>query len=65
MKLIPLTDASSSTTIYVNPAQVLYCIMTDRRTSEGQTQTNITFLKGRDVTVIGTVDEVAKTLMGT
>ena len=64
MKLIPFTEASSSTTIYINPAQVLYCLVADRRTSVGKTQTSITFLKGRDVTVVGAVDEVAETLMG-
>ena len=63
MKMIPFTDPSSSTTIYINPAQVLYCVTNDRRTSEGQLQTNISFLKGRDVTVVGTVDDVAAKLM--
>jgi hypothetical protein len=63
MEMIPFIDASSSNTIYINPAQVLYCIVNSRRTAEGQTQTNICFLKGCDVTVLGTVDEVAAKLM--
>jgi hypothetical protein len=63
MKLIPFKDASSSHTIYINPTQVLYCAVSERRTSEGQPQTNITFLKGRDVTIVGTVDDVAAKLM--
>jgi len=63
MKMIPFTNASSSDTIYINPAQVLYCVASDRHTSEGRKQTNICFLKGRDVTIVGTVDEVATKLM--
>ena len=63
MKMIPFVDATSSNTFYINPAQVLYCITNERLTSEGQAQANICFLKGRDVTVVGTVDEVASKLM--
>ena len=63
MKLIPFIDASSSHTIYINPAQVLYCVASERRTTEGQMQTNVCFLKGRDITIVGTVDEVAEKLM--
>jgi len=63
MEMIPFVDASSSDTIYINPAQVLYCVSCERRSSEGQKQANICFLKGRDVTVVGTVDEVAAKLM--
>jgi hypothetical protein len=61
--MIPFVDASSSSTIYINPAQVLYCIANERRMTDGQTQTDICFLKGRDITVVGTVDEVAAKLM--
>ena len=64
MQMIPFTDASSSQTIYVNPEQVIYCVVDERRTSDGRVATNISFLKGRDVTVLGTVDEVAAKLMG-
>ena len=64
MKMIPFTDASSSHTIYINPEQVIYCIISDRRTSAGRVTTNICFLKGRDITVLGTVDEVASKLTG-
>jgi hypothetical protein len=63
MKLIPFVDASTSHTIYINPAQVLYCVVSERQTSEGEPQTNICFLKGRDVTIVGTVDDVAAKLM--
>ena len=63
MEMLPFADASSSNTIYVNPAQVIYCVSCERRSSEGQMQSNICFLKGRDVTVAGTVDEVAAKLM--
>jgi len=63
MKMIQFVEASSSNTIYVNPAQVIYCVPCERRSSEGQLQSNICFLKGRDVTVIGTVDDVAAKLM--
>jgi len=61
--MIPFVDASSSSTIYINPTQVLYCIANERRIAGGQTQANICFLKGRDITVVGTVDEVAAKLM--
>ena len=63
MEMIPFIDASSSNTIYVNPMQVIYCVSCEQRSSEGQIKSNICFLKGRDVTVIGTVDEVANRLM--
>jgi len=62
MKMIPFTDASSSHTIYINPEQVIYCIVSDRRSSDGRVTTNISFLKGGDIMVFGTVDEVASKL---
>lgn len=64
MRMIPFTDPSSSHTVYINPQQVIYCIVSDRRTSEGRVTTSISFLKGRDITVLGTVDEVASKLAG-
>ena len=63
MEFIPFVDASSSNTIYINPAQVIYFMRIERRSSEDQVQTNISFLKGRDVTVVGTVEDVASKLM--
>lgn len=63
MEMVPFIDASSSSTIYINPLQVLYCTAHSRQTAEGQAQTIISFLKGRDFTVLGAVDEVAVKLM--
>lgn len=63
MEFIPFVDASSSNTIYINPAQVIYFMGSEPRSSKDQVRTNICFLKGRDVTVVGTVDDVASKLM--
>jgi len=63
MEFIPFVDASSSNTIYINPTQVIYFMRSERRSSEDQAHTNMCFLKGRDVTVVGTVDDVASKLM--
>ena len=63
MEFIPFVDAASSDTIYINPAQVIYFMCSERRSSDDQVLTNICFLKGRDVTVVGTLDDVASKLM--